>query len=202
MLLDISNEKEKMSKGGNIDRNLLEKYFRNECSLAEQKLVEEWLEADTDEVDDVFPSIEAENSVKTEIWQTVTHRVRKRSAHLFARKTIFQVATAACVSLFLISTFVTKISSGKDGIIEPSHQTLQFCEKLVLTPEMDQEITFVSNCEVGNEISHTVKCKKGETYLALNFKFRNDNEIIVVSQNQLHSLPHDLRIKVMRELNS
>ena len=191
-----------MNKEDNINKNLLEKYFRNECSLEEQKLVRKWLDSDSDEDLHPFSSIGEEKRVKTEIWASVVQKIKQRSSQSISRIFFLRTAVAACASILLITLFVTKINSGKDILIESSPRTLQFCEKLVLTPDTDQEITFISNCEAGNKISRTVTCKKGETYLALNFRFRNDNEIIVISQNQFHELPHDLRIKVMRELNS
>lgn len=191
-----------MNKEEEINRHLLEKYFRNECTAEEQKIVQKWLHSDSDEDIHAFSSINEENKVKTAIWASIKHTIDHRSLRPISRMFFLKTGIAACASILLITLFVNKINSGKDVLMESSPRTLQFCEKLVLTPDTDQEITFISNCKTGSEVSRTVTCKKGETYLALNFRFRNDNEIIVVSQNQFHELPHDLRIKVMRELNS
>lgn len=191
-----------MNKEDNMNRDLLEKYFRNECTLEEREHVQKWLNSDSDKDIHTFSSMTEEKKVKSEIWTSVLQRIKQNRSGSISRIFVMRTAVAACASVLLVLLFVNKINSGKDSLNESSPRTLQFCEKLVLTPDTDQEITFVSNCKAGNEISRTVTCKKGETYLALNFRFRNDNEIIVVSQNQFHELPHDLRIKVMRELNS
>lgn len=191
-----------MHKRNRVNKDLLEKYFRQECSLEEQKLVEEWLESDSDEETHVFSSEKEESRTDIEIWTSVVNTIKSRSIKTISSSFILKSAAAACISILLISLLVDRIDLNKAILAESSPRTLQFCEKLVLTPDTDQEITFISNCKSGNEISRTVTCKKGETYLALNFKFRGDTEIIVVNQNQFHELPHDLRIKVMRELNS
>lgn len=191
-----------MNREDSMNKDLLEKYFRNECTPEEREQVQKWLDSDSDEDTHTFSSINEEKKVGSDIWMSVMNRIKQSSSQHTTRIFFLRTSVAACASIFLILLFVNKINSGNESLNESSPRTLQFCEKLVLTPDTDQEITFISNCKAGNEISCTVTCKKGETYLALNFRFRNEDEIIVISQNQFHELPHDLRIKVMRELNS
>ena len=68
--------------------------------------------------------------------------------------------------------------------------------------EFNQAMSYFNTEALKSLIESGVYNKKGQTYLAINFRFRNDNEILVVTKDQLHELPHDIRIKVLKELNS
>lgn len=191
-----------MHKKANSHKDLLERYHRNNCTLDEKKRIEKWLNSDsTDDLDLYeFSSIDEKEEVKDAIWNPISQYIQQKK-HPYNKISFPKawLAVAACSVIFLI----TSIAIEKNSFAEISqNKTMEFCDKLVVTTDLDSEITFVSSCQSGNEISRTVTCKKGQTYLAINFRFRNDNEILVVTKDQLHELPHDIRIKVLKELNS
>lgn len=194
-----------MHKKADSHKDLLERYHRDNCTPTEKKIVEEWLNSDS--TDDLyeFSSEEEKEKVRETIWTPISEHIKPQNRRY--NKISFPkawIAVAACSTIFLITSFFL----GRDGLCQnkfaeiSQNKTMEFCDKVVVTTDLDSEITFVSNCQSGYEISRTVTCKKGQTYLAINFRFRNDNEILVVTKDQLHELPHDIRIKVLKELNS
>lgn len=194
-----------MHKKADSHKDLLEKYHRNSCTAEEKKIVEEWLNNDSTDALYEFSSKEDKEQVRDNIWILISQHIKPKTRSY--NKIPFSkawIAVAACSTIFFITSFFLE----KDNFWENTfakisqNKTMEFCDKLVVTTDLDSEITFVSNCQSGNEISRTVTCKKGQTYLAINFRFRNDNEILVVTKDQLHELPHDIRIKVLKELNS
>jgi hypothetical protein len=95
------------------------------------------------------------------------------------------------------------ISLGPDSNarIDANTGLIDFCGTILISPKKDINLSFNDNCTKTKNISGKMNFKKGETYIALNYRNRKDNELIVMDEKLLMGLPPIVKRQIMDQFN-
>ena len=210
-----------------VNKELIEKYHLNLCTLEEKAIVEAWLDAD--ESDDILLMSETgKSALKNDIWAGIEEilpatQEETKTVKLHA-VSVFKQAVAASLIIGLIgllgALWVQSNSKSEPVSVnnaEAENETVQisdmnviltpqsharissssylhngnidFCGMILIDPKKDFELTLKTNCTDPGHGVETVKLKKGQKYIAINYHFNSSNELIVVNQENLINLP-------------
>ena len=80
--------------------------------------------------------------------------------------------------------------------------SVDFCGMILINPKQDMELTLHAQClSQSTDDSKIKNLKKGQRYIAFNYKFNSTNEVILVHENNLNSLPPVLQREIMKQFN-
>ena len=95
---------------------------------------------------------------------------------------------------------------GKESKAEfnnPDHKgregNINFCGTIRIDPKQDMELTIQGTCEIESGSEEKISLKKGQTYIAVNYQFNEENELIVVDQRNLINLPPMMQREIMKQ---
>jgi hypothetical protein len=78
---------------------------------------------------------------------------------------------------------------------------IDFCGIIMINPLEDIELTLCTECRQRAVHREKVKFKKGETYIAVNYKFDTNSELIVVNERNIIDLPPVLQREIIKQFD-
>lgn len=185
-----------------VNAELLQKFAENTCTEDERILVEQWLNNGSFEETKVPLSFEAEKSrIKNEIWNSLLseQQTRKKNKHL-SKTYILRYSASAAVLLILITFgFLSKTVFGDKP--QKSMQIVQVCDEPTFIPvENNTDILFISETAGQNKLSQKISCIEGNTYLAIKVKFESVEELLVINEKDIQSLPPYLNSYIANQI--
>lgn len=78
---------------------------------------------------------------------------------------------------------------------------INFCGIIRIESKEDMELTLNANCVNTSSNGEKIVFKKGQTYIAVNYHFKKDNELIIVNEKNLFNLPPVLQKEIIRQFN-
>ena len=172
-----------------VNAELLQKYAENTCTENERCLVEQWLNNDTfEEISALFYFETEKEDIKKEIWESISLEKQNKNRRLSINY-FFRYSIAAAVILILITVTFSSKSLFKEKT-QKSMQIVQVCDEPTFIPiENNAEILFVSDTAGENKLSQKIFCLEGNTYLAIKVKFESVEELLVINEKDIQSLP-------------
>jgi hypothetical protein len=96
------------------------------------------------------------------------------------------------------------ISIGPETNVEINNETgsIDFCGAMMINPKEDIEFTLHGTCASQNDSSSKITLKKGQNYIALNYRSSGQaDEIIILEEGSLMGLPPIMKRKLMHQFN-
>jgi hypothetical protein len=96
------------------------------------------------------------------------------------------------------------ISIGPESNVEINNETgsIDFCGAMMINPKEDIEFTLHGTCATQNENSSKITLKKGQNYIALNYRSSGEaDEVIILEEGSLMGLPPIMKRKLMHQFN-
>jgi hypothetical protein len=118
-----------------------------------------------------------------------------------------QTAAIESRSNKIIQTAALNITLGQKSKanVQPSSLTpdghIHFCGAILIQSKKDVELTLNGTCENPLNTSETISFKKGQTYIAVNYNFKNENELIIVDERNISNLPPILQKEILKQFN-
>ncbi|WP_299249409.1 hypothetical protein [uncultured Cytophaga sp.] len=81
------------------------------------------------------------------------------------------------------------------------NKTIEFCGAILIHPKQDVILTLNGTCAPPLDTSETIHFKKGQTYIAVNYHFKNKNELIIVDERNISNLPPILHKEISKQFN-
>jgi len=78
---------------------------------------------------------------------------------------------------------------------------VDFCGMILIDPEKDMTLTLNAHCVSPSEDSKIQNLKKGQRYIAFNYKFNSANEVILINERNLTNLPPVLQREIMKQFH-
>ncbi|REA58042.1 hypothetical protein DSL64_21905 [Dyadobacter luteus] len=86
--------------------------------------------------------------------------------------------------------------------IDNSTGNIDFCGAVLINPKRDIEFTIQGTCAAPDEQKEKLFLKKGQNYIALNYNSpENENEMIILEEGSLTSLPPVVKRQLMEQFN-
>ncbi len=185
-----------------VNEELLRKFAENTCTEDERNLVEQWLNNNSFEETKVPFSFEAEKSqIKKEIWDSLLfeRQNKKKNKHLSTAYILRYSASAAVILILITFGFLSKtVIENKP---EKSMQIVQVCNEPTFIPvDNNTDILFISETEGQNKLSQKISCVEGNTYLAIKVKFESVEELLVINEKDIQSLPPYLNSYIANQI--
>ena len=76
---------------------------------------------------------------------------------------------------------------------------IDFCGTIRIDPKQDIELTIHGICESSTHSAEKMSLKKGQTYIAVNYQFDKENELIVMDERELINLPPMMQREIMKQ---
>jgi len=117
------------------------------------------------------------------------------------------VAIANAVNKDVIQTSELNITLGTKSNVNINTSTtsetnnIDFCGIIRIESKEDMEFTLNANCVNTSANGEKVSFKKGQTYIAVNYHYKKDNELIIVNEKNLLNLPPVLQKEIIRQFN-
>jgi hypothetical protein len=99
------------------------------------------------------------------------------------------------------SDYTISLGPESNARIDANTGLIDFCGTMLISPKKDINLSFNDNCTKTKNISGKMNFKKGETYIALNYRNRKDNELIVMDEKLLMGLPPIVKRQIMDQFN-
>ena len=95
------------------------------------------------------------------------------------------------------------ISLGPQSNVQINSGTglVDFCGTLKISPKKDMSLSFKDVCTNTKGNTEKIDFKKGETYIALNYRHEKTTEVIVMEEKLLMGLPPVLKRQIMDQFN-
>lgn len=78
---------------------------------------------------------------------------------------------------------------------------IDFCGIILINPDEDIELTLNASCKNPGSNHEKMTFRKGHKYIAVNYNFTSDNELIIVSQQNIINLPPALQKEIIKQFN-
>lgn len=78
---------------------------------------------------------------------------------------------------------------------------INFCGAILIHSKKDVELTLNGTCANPINGTETISFKKGQTYIAVNYNFKNENELIIVDERNISNLPPILQKEILKQFN-
>lgn len=85
--------------------------------------------------------------------------------------------------------------------IDANTGLIDFCGTILISPKKDIDLSFKDICTTTKRNTGKMNFKKGETYIALNYRNNKDNELIVMDEKLLMGLPPIVKRQIMDQFN-
>lgn len=85
--------------------------------------------------------------------------------------------------------------------IDANTGLIDFCGTILISPKKDIDLSFKDICTTTKRTTGRMNFKKGETYIALNYRNKTDNELIVMDEKLLMGLPPMVKRQIMDQFN-
>lgn len=85
--------------------------------------------------------------------------------------------------------------------IDANTGLIDFCGTILISPKKDIDLSFKDICTTTKRNTGKMNFKKGETYIALNYRNKKDNELIVMDEKLLMGLPPIVKRQIMDQFN-
>ncbi|GLU57150.1 hypothetical protein [Dyadobacter frigoris] len=85
--------------------------------------------------------------------------------------------------------------------IDANTGLIDFCGTILISPKKDIDLSFKDICTNTKRNTGKMNFKKGETYIALNYRNKKDNELIVMDEKLLMGLPPIVKRQIMDQFN-
>ncbi|MEO6686821.1 MAG: hypothetical protein ABIN24_12695 [Dyadobacter sp.] len=85
--------------------------------------------------------------------------------------------------------------------IDANTGLIDFCGTILISPKKDIDLSFKDICTTTKTNTGKMNFKKGETYIALNYRNKKDNELIVMDEKLLMGLPPIVKRQIMDQFN-
>lgn len=214
-----------------MNQDLLKKYYQGTASKEERKCAEAWLDEGYNECYKEFIPDETSFMKKkmwNGILQNIKAE-NKKKLYILTMKAAACILLFVTGAMWLnanlkmhISTFANNENEG-NIIIEHSELLCELTPESKVTidsrslisqeckvvvdgnisfkPTSDRIVTFFSKDDDGEPVSYEKRCKKGETYYVINYKFRSSNELLIVDKSELENLPASVQFMAIDEFS-
>jgi hypothetical protein len=78
---------------------------------------------------------------------------------------------------------------------------IDFCGAILIQSKKDVELTVNGICANPLSSGEKLLVKKGQTYIAVNYNFKHANELIIVNERNISSLPPVLQKEILKQFN-
>lgn len=85
--------------------------------------------------------------------------------------------------------------------IDANSGLIDFCGTILISPKKDIFLSFKDVCTSSAKNTGKMTFKKGETYIALNYRNKKNNEVIVMEEKLLMGLPPVVKRQIMDQFN-
>lgn len=85
--------------------------------------------------------------------------------------------------------------------IDANTGLIDFCGTILISPKKDIDLSFKDICTTTKRNTGKMNFKKGETYIALNYRNKKDNELVVMDEKLLMGLPPIVKRQIMDQFN-
>ncbi|MDQ6480027.1 hypothetical protein [Dyadobacter sp. LHD-138] len=85
--------------------------------------------------------------------------------------------------------------------IDANSGLIDFCGTILISPKKDIFLSFKDVCTTSASNTGKMTFKKGETYIALNYRNKKNNEVIVMEEKLLMGLPPVVKRQIMDQFN-
>ncbi|SEJ27716.1 hypothetical protein SAMN04487995_3916 [Dyadobacter koreensis] len=99
------------------------------------------------------------------------------------------------------SDYTISLAPESNASINSESGLIDFCGAILISPKKDILLSFNDVCDNTKSNTGKMNFKKGETYIALNFGNKKDNELIVMDEKLLMGLPPMVKRQIMDQFN-
>lgn len=85
--------------------------------------------------------------------------------------------------------------------IDASSGLIDFCGTMLISPKKDIFLSVNDMCTTSTHNTEKMTFKKGETYIALNYRNKHTNEVVVMEEKLLMGLPPVVKRQIMDQFN-
>ena len=85
--------------------------------------------------------------------------------------------------------------------IDANSGLIDFCGTILISPKKDIFLSFKDVCTTSTSDTGKMTFKKGETYIALNYRNKKNSEVIVMEEKRLMGLPPAVKRQIMDQFN-
>lgn len=117
---------------------------------------------------------------------------------------VFVLQNASDTTNKNVSESLYTISLAPKSNIEIDNSTgnIDFCGAVLINPKQDIEFTIQGTCAKADEQKEKLFLKKGQNYIALNYNSPdNENEMVILEEGSLTSLPPVVKRQLMDQFN-
>ncbi|CAG5003371.1 hypothetical protein DYBT9275_03137 [Dyadobacter sp. CECT 9275] len=120
----------------------------------------------------------------------------------YSRTNISSVNRSESLNREILSDdFTISLGPQSNVRINPGTGLVDFCGTLKISPKKDMSLSFNDVCTDTKGNTEKMSFKKGETYIALNYRHEKTNEVIVMEEKLLMGLPPVLKRQIMDQFN-
>jgi len=200
-----------------IDPDLLDKYFSGKCSHDEESTVRKWLTRPVRNEQELLAetwntinrkTINKQKPVRITIWLRYAAAACLLLAGWFVPDFLVKPGQHYSIKNTSHSTYRNYKLAGLDFKLPPSgearfergaHKTtvaFMLCGNTEIknTGESDIDIVLNTSCNMPESVSYPLVCKKGKSYLALQFHYKSE-EMVLVDTDRIYDLPLRLQGK-------
>ena len=99
------------------------------------------------------------------------------------------------------SDYTISLAPESNASIDSKSGLIDFCGAILISPKKDVLLSFNDVCDNSKANTGKMNFKKGETYIALNYRNNKDNELIVMDEKLLMGLPPMVKRQIMDQFN-
>jgi len=150
-------------------------------------------------------------SFKKSTWTSVAAAasvilILSASFFIFRQHTSYPVITSVNTSLsdnkeIDSNDYTISLGPESNARIDENTGLIDFCGTILISPKKDIFLTFKDICTTSNRNTERMTFKKGETYIALNYKNKANNEVVVMEEKLLMGLPPAVKRQIMDQFN-
>ncbi|MCF2443552.1 hypothetical protein L0657_06245 [Dyadobacter sp. CY345] len=97
--------------------------------------------------------------------------------------------------------YTISLAPESNASINSESGLIDFCGAILISPKKDVLLSFNDVCGENKNNTGKMNFKKGETYIALNYRNNKDNELIVMDEKLLMGLPPIVKRQIMDQFN-
>ena len=212
-----------------VNKELIEKYHSGKTSPEESALVENWLLDDDTDIEPALPKNLDKENTRNEMWDEIASTLPSGNRKVLKSRLYFSVAASIAVLLTLsyflfgsghdktdlnrvnASIIPNKEIHSKDYTISLGPESnasinvesglIDFCGAILISPKKDIRLAFNDVCDGNHTNRGEINFKKGETYIALNYRNNKDNGLVVMDEKLLMGLPPIVKRQIMDQFN-
>lgn len=97
--------------------------------------------------------------------------------------------------------YTISLAPESNASIDSESGLIDFCGAILISPKKDVRLSFNDVCDDSRGNTEKINFKKGETYIALNYRNNRDSALIVMDEKLLMGLPPMVKRQIMDQFN-